>query len=121
MNNLATATLFTINNQNKCLSHCSNGTQNLFFLFADITRRSIILNHSVLKGETIKETQGVIIIDDLEMGLDAERQTKIISVLRNTFPKMQFFCTTQSESMIAQTNNDNDPELRNIIDLSQHY
>lgn len=112
--------VLTINNENKCLSHLNNGLQNLFLLFADMVRRAILLNYSVLNNETIKETQGIVIIDDLEIGLSVEQQCKIIDVLKNTFPKVQFFCTTQSESMIENSamSKQNDNQIA-IIDLSK--
>ncbi|HEI9845363.1 TPA: AAA family ATPase [Morganella morganii] len=43
---------------------------------------------------------GIVLIDELEMHLHPEWQSKIVSILRNTFPATQFIVTTHSPHII---------------------
>ncbi|HFO6570987.1 TPA: AAA family ATPase, partial [Escherichia coli] len=43
---------------------------------------------------------GIVLIDELEMHLHPEWQSKIVSVLRDTFPATQFIVTTHSPHII---------------------
>lgn len=92
--------VLTIHQHKKRLAHLSDGYRNLFFLVLDIAQKAITLNHSELGENTLKETQGVVLIDELDMHLHPKWQRRIIDILRNIFPKIQFFCTTHSPFLI---------------------
>lgn len=92
--------VLTIHQHKKRLAHLSDGYRNLFFLVLDIAQKAITLNHSELSENTLKETQGVVLIDELDMHLHPKWQRQIIEILRTTFPKIQFFCTTHSPFLI---------------------
>ncbi|EEQ18399.1 putative ATP binding protein SugR [Yersinia intermedia] len=47
-----------------------------------------------------QDFDGIVLIDELEMHLHPEWQSKIVSVLRNTFPATQFIVTTHSPHVI---------------------
>lgn len=79
--------------------HLSDGQRTILGLFCDIARRAAILNPH-LKENICAETQGVILIDELDLHLHPKWQRRIIEDLRSIFPKMQFICTTHSTFLI---------------------
>lgn len=80
----------------------SDGTRNFFAIIADMAYMCITLNPH-LREEAIKETEGVVLIDELDLHLHPEWQRKIVKVLRETFPKIQFIATTHSPFLIQET------------------
>lgn len=79
--------------------HLSDGQRTVFGLFCDIARRAAILNPH-LQENICSETQGVILIDELDLHLHPKWQRRIIEDLRKIFPRMQFICTTHSPFLI---------------------
>ncbi len=80
-------------------SMLSDGYQNMVRLAADIAYRAITLNPH-LGAEAIKETTGVVLIDEIDMHLHPSWQRTIIADLKSTFPKIQFIVTTHSPFII---------------------
>ena len=80
-------------------SMMSAGYQSVVRLTADIAYRAIKLNPHLGKN-AVKETEGVVLIDEIDMHLHPKWQKKIISDLKNTFPKIQFIATTHSPFII---------------------
>lgn len=80
----------------------SDGTRNFFAIIADMAYMCITLNPH-LKERALEETEGVVLIDELDLHLHPEWQRKIITVLRETFPKVQFIATTHSPFLIQET------------------
>lgn len=80
----------------------SDGTRNFFAIIADMAYMCITLNPH-LKERALEETGGVVLIDELDLHLHPEWQRKIITVLRDTFPKIQFIATTHSPFLIQET------------------
>ena len=68
-------------------------------MFCDIARRAAILNPH-LNENICSETQGVILIDELDLHLHPKWQRRVIEDLRKIFPKIQFICTTHSTFLI---------------------
>lgn len=83
-------------------SALSDGTRNFFAIVADMAYMSVTLNPH-LKERALEETQGVVLIDELDLHLHPDWQRKIIQVLRSTFPKIQFVATTHSPFLIQET------------------
>ncbi|KIF53809.1 MULTISPECIES: AAA family ATPase [Vibrio harveyi group] len=79
--------------------HLSDGQRTILSLFCDIARRAAILNPH-LDGEAIKMVEGVVLIDEIDLHLHPKWQRKIVESLRNTFPNIQFVCTTHSPFII---------------------
>jgi predicted ATP-binding protein involved in virulence len=77
----------------------SAGYQSVVRLTADIAYRAIKLNPH-LGGNAIKDTEGVVLIDEIDMHLHPKWQINIISDLKKTFPKIQFIATTHSPFII---------------------
>jgi len=77
----------------------SDGYQNIIRLAADIAYRAIILNPH-LGAEAVRETEGVVLIDEIDMHLHPSWQKTIIADLKRTFPKIQFIVTTHSPFIV---------------------
>lgn len=80
----------------------SDGTRNFFAIIADMAFMCVTLNPH-LKEKALEETEGVVLIDELDLHLHPEWQRKIIKALRDTFPKVQFIATTHSPFLIQET------------------
>lgn len=80
----------------------SDGTRNFFAILADMAYKCITLNPQ-LKENALEETEGVVLIDELDLHLHPDWQRKIIKVLKDTFPKIQFIATTHSPFLIQET------------------
>jgi len=77
----------------------SDGYQNIIRLAADIAYRAITLNPHLGKN-AVKETEGVVLVDEIDMHLHPSWQKTIIADLKNTFPKIQFIVTTHSPFIV---------------------
>lgn len=103
------------------ITDLSAGYQALIWMVFDIAYRMAVLN-PFLK-ENIAETNGIVLIDELDMHLHPKWQWRIIHALKETFPNLQFIASTHSPILFASEKNvwiidiDNDP-----IDYSwSHY
>lgn len=79
--------------------HLSDGQRTMLGLFCDLARRCAILNPH-LAEKASSETEGIVLIDELDLHLHPKWQRRIIEDLRKTFPKIQFICTTHSPFLI---------------------
>ena len=92
--------------ENLPLRILSDGIKSTLSMVADIAYRMAILNPQLLE-DILKETSGVVLIDEIDMHLHLSWQKKIISVLCKTFPKVQFIFTTHSPSVLSNVPNKN--------------
>ncbi len=83
-------------------TYLSDGTRNFFALISDIAYKATTLNPH-LRENALIETEGIILIDELDLHLHPEWQRKIVKALKSTFPKIQFICTTHSPFIIQET------------------
>lgn len=79
--------------------HLSDGQRTILGLFCDIARRAAILNPH-FEGEANEKTNGVVLIDELDLHLHPRWQISIIENLQKTFPNIQFICTTHSPILL---------------------
>jgi len=77
----------------------SDGYQNIIRLAADIAYRAIKLNPH-LGINAIKETEGVVLIDEIDMHLHPNWQKTVIEDFKRTFPNIQFIVTTHSPFIV---------------------
>lgn len=77
----------------------SDGYKNIVRLSADIAYRAIKLNPH-LGENAVKETEGVVLIDEIDMHLHPNWQKTVIADLKRTFPKIQFIVTTHSPFIV---------------------
>ena len=81
----------------------SDGEKCTLALFGDIARRLAIANPSLddpLQGD------GVVLIDELELHMHTSWQRKVISMLKKTFPNIQFIITTHSPQILGEVDHD---------------
>lgn len=77
----------------------SDGQRCVLALVADIAQKAARLNPH-LGDEVLNKTEGIVLIDELDLHLHPKWQRHVIEDLRKTFPKVQFICTTHSPFLI---------------------
>jgi AAA15 family ATPase/GTPase len=70
------------------------GYKRVFSLVIDLAYRSYILNENF-------ESNGIVLIDEIELHLHPTLQQEILQRLQKTFPKIQFIVTTHSPLVIS--------------------
>ncbi|OQV66630.1 hypothetical protein AK51_03675 [Serratia nematodiphila DZ0503SBS1] len=68
-------------------------------LVADLAQKAVGLNPH-LGSDVLRETSGVVLVDELDLHLHPKWQRRVIEDLRRTFPSIQFICTTHSPFLI---------------------
>ena len=77
----------------------SDGQRSMAALAADIALRCVQLNPH-LAGEAPNETDGVVLIDELDLHLHPNWQRAVVRNLTTLFPKLQFVATTHSPFIV---------------------
>ena len=80
-------------------SALSDGYRNVIKIVTDIATKMCILN-PYLEKDTLKLTPGIVVIDELDLSLHPTWQRRIIRILKELFPKVQFICATHSPFII---------------------
>ncbi|MGC1379346.1 MAG: AAA family ATPase [Anaerolineales bacterium] len=80
-------------------SYLSDGVHNMLGMVADIAYRAATLNPQ-LEQDAVKNTPGVILIDEIDLHLHPKWQRNVVDDLRRTFPQIQFFASTHSPFII---------------------
>ena len=105
------------------LSNLSDGQRMLLAMVADIAIKAVTLNAHLLPPDklgaedeplprVLKETPGVVLIDELDLHLHPSWQRRVVTDLKSTFPAMQFVATTHSPQIIGEV----PPDQIRIID-----
>lgn len=98
------------NKQKLGFAQLSDGFRNMVSLAADIAFRCIQLNPH-LGEKAVELTEGVVLIDELDLHLHPNWQRRIIADLKSAFPKIQFIATTHSPFIVQSLQSD---ELINL-------
>ena len=77
----------------------SDGYRSMVGLAADIAYRMATLNPHLLE-HVIRETPGIVLIDEIDLHLHPNWQRKVVGQLLQTFPRVQFVVTTHSPFII---------------------
>ncbi|MEZ3436355.1 MAG: AAA family ATPase [Lachnospiraceae bacterium] len=77
----------------------SDGYRNVIKIVTDIATKMCILN-PYLERDTLKKTPGIVVIDELDLSLHPTWQRRIVRILKELFPKVQFICATHSPFII---------------------
>ena len=95
-------------NQHKryAMKHLSDGYKNTLSMIADIAYRMAVLNPWLLE-KVLKETLGIVLIDEIDLHLHTKWQQRIITDLRSIFPKVQFIVSTHAPIVISSVKKDN--------------
>lgn len=78
----------------------SEGVRNMVAMVADIAWRAAVLNPQY-GSEAHLLTEGVVLIDEIDLHLHPAWQRRVVGDLRRTFPKIQFIVTTHSPQIVA--------------------
>lgn len=78
----------------------SSGYRSIIGMVADLAFRMSILNPQ-LESEAVKQTPGVVLIDEIDLHLHPQWQWRVVEDLKRTFPKVQFIATTHAPIVIA--------------------
>ena len=77
----------------------SDGYRNMIGMVADIAYRMATLNPQ-LETNVIKQTEGIVLIDEIDLHLHPNWQGVVVERLLNTFPKVQFVASSHSPFII---------------------
>ena len=81
-------------------SQLSDGYRVILNLFADIAYRAAVLNPQ-LGDAVLSETEGIVLVDEIDLHLHPQWQQRVLADLADTFPKMQFVVTTHAPAVIS--------------------
>jgi len=80
------------------LDQLSGGERNLLALTGDLARRLAIATPT---GDSPRDAEAVILIDEVEQHLHPALQRKIVPALQRAFPKAQLIVTTHSPQVLS--------------------
>ncbi len=72
-------------------------------MVAELAYRCIVLN-GYLGAQAVRETHGVVMIDELDLHLHPEWQRTVVADLKRAFPNIQFVATTHSPFIVQSLN-----------------
>ncbi len=93
----------------------SDGYRNVIKIVTDIATKMCILN-PYLGAEVLKQTPGIVVIDELDLSLHPTWQKRIVRILKVLFPKVQFICATHSPFIIQSLDEGELIALDSILD-----
>ena len=88
------------------LSQMSDGYKSTISLIADIAYRMAVLNPQ-LGTSVLDNTDGVVLIDEVDLHLHPAWQHRILSDLQKIFPQVQFIVTTHAPAVISSVRSEN--------------
>ena len=80
------------------IEQLSDGYRTTLALVMDIASRMAEANP---ESNSILETEGIVLVDEIDLHLHPEWQQRIISDLQRTFPKVQFIVSTHSPQVLS--------------------
>lgn len=85
----------------------SAGQRMMLALVADIAIKAITLNSYLLSPTlpseiVLRTTQGIVLIDELDVHLHPRWQRRVATDLKRTFPRIQFICTSHSPQVMGE-------------------
>lgn len=84
------------------ITYLSAGYQSLLWITMNLAYRAALLNPEI---EDLKETTGIVLIDELDMHLHPQWQWKALEALQEAFPQIQFIVATHSAILISSCKN----------------
>lgn len=86
-------------NGSQPFSNLSDGQRCMLAMVGDIAQKAAKLNPH-LGSTVLQQTPGVVLIDELDLHLHPRWQRRVIEDLRQTFPRLQFVCSSHSPFLI---------------------
>ena len=81
------------------INQLSDGEKCTIALFGDLARRMALANP---ERDNPLDGTGVVLIDELDLHMHTSWQRKVLGVLKNTFPNIQFIITTHSPQILGE-------------------
>lgn len=94
------------------LNQLSDGYKGTISLIADIAYRMAILNPQLL-DTVLEKTEGIVLIDEIDLHLHPKWQQHILENLTEIFPKVQFIVSTHAPAVISSAKSENLIILKN--------
>lgn len=88
------------------MSQLSDGYRGTLSLVADIAYRMAILNPQLL-DHVLTETEGIVLIDEVDLHLHPQWQKQVLGDLVRIFPKVQFIVSTHAPEVINSVRSEN--------------
>ena len=88
------------------MSQLSDGYRGTLSLIADIAYRMATLNPQLL-DRVLEETEGVVLIDEVDLHLHPQWQKRVLDDLTSIFPKVQFIVSTHAPEVINSVRSEN--------------
>ncbi|MBP3556336.1 MAG: AAA family ATPase [Thermoguttaceae bacterium] len=82
------------------ISKLSAGVKIVIGLVADVAHRCCKLNPH-LKENALAQTPGIVLIDEIDLHLHPAWQQRILPILQEIFPKIQFIVSTHSPQVVS--------------------
>ena len=82
------------------VSQLSDGVRAMVSMVTDIAFRCVRLN-GYLGRQAARETQGIVLIDEVDIHLHPAWQQNVLRALREAFPRLQFIVTTHSPQVLT--------------------
>ena len=79
----------------------SDGHLRLINIVTDIAFRCMLLNQGIHGINACKETQGTVLIDEIDLHLHPTLQSSVVKSLRQAFPRLQFIITTHAPMVMT--------------------
>jgi predicted ATP-binding protein involved in virulence len=100
----------SIHGEAQPFSNLSDGQRTMASTIADMTIRAVSLNPHLLGDgnghshpeEVLKQTPGVVLIDEVDVHLHPDWQRSVVRDLTQTFPKVQFICSSHSPQVFGE-------------------
>jgi predicted ATP-binding protein involved in virulence len=105
--------VLTLNGYSQPFGNLSAGEGMMLALIADLAIKAVTQNAFLLPPDelgsedeplprVLRETPGVVLIDELDVHLHPNWQRRVATDLKTTFPTMQFVCTSHSPQVIGE-------------------
>lgn len=84
----------------------SDGYRRLLNIVVDIAFRAALLNRELYGDNAAMQSEGTVLIDEIDMHLHPSLQATILQRLQQTFPKIQFIVSTHSPMVMSNLKSD---------------
>ncbi|MDR0995928.1 MAG: AAA family ATPase [Tannerella sp.] len=101
--------------------HLSDGYDRLVNMVIDLASRAMVLNKGIYGAEACRKTEGVVLIDEIDLHLHPEMQLKVLNGLQKAFPALQFIVTTHSPLVAAGLKAGENNKLFNLAYNGENY
>ena len=101
--------VLSIEGQSQPFTNLSAGQRMMVALVADVASKAVMQNSGLVSdvpledGEVapvLQQTPGMVLVDEIDVHLHPKWQRRVVRDLKETFPKVQFVCTSHSPFVI---------------------